>query len=66
MIKFGVEIRKEEDEKRSFYRKKGFLKELNCSKGDRVRSEIVLWRDVYAGFVVRTLRRFPQRTEGWL
>ena len=28
-------------------------------------SEIVLWRKVYAGFVVRTLGRFPQRTEGW-
>ena len=66
MIKFGVEIGKEEDEERSFYRKKGFLKELDCSKEDRVGSEIVLWRNVYAGFVVRTLGRFPQRTEGWL
>ena len=27
MIKFGVEIGKEGDEERSFYRKKGFLKE---------------------------------------
>ena len=66
MIKFGVEIGKEEDEECSFYRKKGFLKELDCSKEDRVGSEIVLWRNVYAGFVVRTLGRFPQRTEGWL
>ena len=66
MIKFGVEIGKEEDEERSFYRKKAFLNELDCSKEDRVGSEIVLWRNVYAGFVVRTLGRFPQRTEGWL
>ena len=66
MIKFGVEIGKEEDEERSFYRKKGFLKELDYSKEDRVGSEIVLWRNMHAGFVVRTLGRFPQRTEGWL
>ena len=57
-----VEIGKE----RSFYRKKGFLKELDYSKEDRVGSEIVLWRNVYAGFGVRTMGRFPQRTEGWL
>ena len=46
MIKFGVEIGKEEDEECSFYRKKGFLKELDYSKKDRVGSEIVLWRNV--------------------
>ena len=57
-----VEIGKE----RSFYRKKGFLKELDYSKEDRVGSEIVLWRNVYAGFGVRTMGRFPQRTEGSL
>ena len=34
-------------------------------KEDRVGSENVLWRKEYAGFVVRTLGRFPQRTEGW-
>ena len=65
MLKFGVEIGKEEDDERSLYRKKGFLKELDCSKEDRGGSEIVLWRDVYAGFVVRTLGRFPQRAGGW-
>ena len=66
MIKFGVEIGKEEDEERSFYRKKRLLKELDYSKEDRVGSEIVLWRNVHAGFVVRTLGRFPLRTKGWL
>ena len=69
MKKFGVEIGKEEDEARSFYRKKGFLKELNYSKEDRVKSccgemcTRFLWCEHWGGFnnggLVVTKFHFP-------
>ena len=57
MIKFGVEIGKEGEERL------GKIVQRKIERG--VGSEIVLWKKVYTGFVVRTLGRFPQRTEGW-